>query len=309
MKKKDVIIIGGGPAGISAAIWLRRLGVDHLLIEKNSKLGGQLHDIHNEIIDYPGVFLKKGIEMQIMFAEQFYKLGCESLLNTEVLSISLSERKIVLKQAEETVEYEYRYLIMAAGAKQKRLGIPGEREMILRGEVYSASADRDRFKGKTVAVVGGGDRAVEGALLLADAGAAVYLIHRSQHFKARNQYLEAVVGNKNVNMLTDTEVVQIHGEKSVSSIDLRGKDGNVSNLGVDAVFIRIGTEPNIELVKDTLLLSEDGFIETNSFGKTSTANIYAIGDICTNPMLSSISASAGQGAIVAKFLTALLKQN
>ncbi|HWO97775.1 MAG TPA: NAD(P)/FAD-dependent oxidoreductase [Bacillus sp. (in: firmicutes)] len=306
MQHVDVVIIGGGPAGISAAIWCKRLGVNHLLLEKKEKLGGQLASIHNKIIDYLGLYANNGQEMQKAFVEHFNDIGCVSRLNTNILSLNHSEKTVKIKQGNKVEEIHFHYLILATGAGQKRLEVPGEKEMINRGESYSATTDSYLFKNKVVAVVGGGDRAFEGAILLADAGATVYLIHRSKNFKARMQYIDIAAKKENIKMMTDTQVTAIYGDKCVTSINLINNKGETSALKVDAVLIRIGVKPNNELVKGIVKINETGLVVTDQIGKTSNSSIYAVGDICTNPLFSSISTSVGQATIVAKYLSSLL---
>jgi thioredoxin reductase (NADPH) len=304
MKHVDVVIIGGGPAGISAAIWCQRLGTEYLLIEKEEKIGGQLFQIHNEIIDYPGLHAKNGKEMQEMFQRHFYELGCLSRLKSEVISVNPSAKTVTIQLLG---EIQYSYLILATGAVQRDLGVPGEKEMILRGETYSTTVDSHLFKGKAVAVVGGGDRALEGAVLLADAGAEVYLINRSKKLKARKQYVDLALPKKNIKILYDTQVTRINGEKRVTSVDLVTTKGQTTQLEVAAVLIRIGIKPNNEIIEDLIDFTEEGLLATDALGKTSHRYIYAIGDICTKPLFSSIAFSVGQGAIVAKHLSSLLK--
>jgi thioredoxin reductase (NADPH) len=306
MQHVDVLIIGGGPAGISAAIWCKRLGVKCLLLEEQAQLGGQLLAIFNEIIDYPGIQAENGIEMQRKMVKHFIDMGCLYEVNTKVLSINERSKTVKVKQQEKEKEICYTYLILATGSSQRKLGVPGEQQMIDRGEVYSASADGERLKGKRVALIGGGDRAFEGAHLLASKAKEVYLIHRSTHFKAREQYVEKVLSNPGVKVITDTEVTAIHGKHHVTSIDLKSKSSECKNLSVDAVLIRLGVAPNIELIKEKVTTTQSGLIVINEVHQSSNPAIYAIGDACTTPLFSSISSSAGQGAVVAKHLSSLL---
>jgi len=306
MQHVDVLIIGGGPAGISAAVWCKRLGVECLLLEAQAQLGGQLLTIFNEIIDYPGIQAENGIEMQRKMVKHFIDMGCLYEVNTKVLSIDERSKKVKVKQQETEAEICYTYLILATGSSQRRLGVPGEQQMIERGEVYSASADGERLKGKTVALIGGGDRAFEGAHLLAPKAKEVYLIHRSTYFKAREQYVEKVLSNPDVKVMTDTEVTAIHGKHHVTSIDLKSKNTECENLFVDAVLIRLGIAPNVELIKEKVTTTQSGLIVINEVHQSSNPYIYAIGDACTTPLFSSISSSAGQGAVVAKHLSSLL---
>ncbi|MEH7138351.1 NAD(P)/FAD-dependent oxidoreductase [Priestia megaterium] len=306
MQHVDVLIIGGGPAGISAAVWCKRLGVDCLLLEEQAQLGGQLFTIYNEIIDYPGIQAENGIEMQRKMVQHFIDMGCLYEVNTKVISIDERSKTVKVKQQETEKEISYTYLILATGSSQRKLGVPGEQQMIDRGEVYSASADGERLKGKRVALIGGGDRAFEGAHLLASQAKQVYLIHRSTHFKAREQYVEKVLSDPGVKVMTDTEVTAIHGKHHVTSIDLKSKNSECKNLSVDAVLIRLGIAPNVELIKEKVTTTQSGLIVINEVHQSSNPSIYAIGDACTTPLFSSISSSAGQGAIVAKQLSSLL---
>ncbi|RDZ14709.1 NAD(P)/FAD-dependent oxidoreductase [Priestia megaterium] len=308
MQHVDVLIIGGGPAGISAAVWCKRLGVECLLLEEQAQLGGQLLAIFNEIIDYPGIQAENGIEMQRKMVKHFIDMGCLYEVNTKVLSINERSKTVKVKQQEKEKEICYTYLILATGSSQRKLGVPGEQQMIDRGEIYSASADGERLKGKKVALIGGGDRAFEGAHLLASKAKEVYLIHRSTHFKAREQYVEKVLSNPGVKVITDTEVTAIHGKHHVTSIDLKSENKECQNLLVDAVLIRLGVAPNVELIKEKVTTTQSGLIVINEVHQSSTPSIYAIGDACTTPLFSSISSSAGQGAIVAKHLSSLLNE-
>lgn len=306
MQHVDVLIIGGGPAGISAAVWCKRLGVECLLLEEQAQLGGQLFTIYNEIIDYPGIQAENGIEMQRKMVQHFIDMDCLYEVNTKVISINERSKTVKVKQQETEKEIGYTYLILATGSSQRKLGVPGEQQMMERGEVYSASADGERLKGKRVALIGGGDRAFEGAHLLASQAKEVYLIHRSTHFKAREQYVEKVLSDPGVKVMTDTEVTAIHGKHHVTSIDLKSKNSECKNLSVDAVLIRLGVAPNVELIKEKVTTTQSGLIVINEVHQSSDPSIYAIGDACTTPLFSSISSSAGQGAVVAKHLSSLL---
>ena len=309
MQHVDVLIIGGGPAGISAAVWCKRLGVECLLLEEQAELGGQLFTIYNEIIDYPGIQAENGIEMQRKMVQHFIDMDCLYEANTKVISIDERSKTVKVKQQETEKEIGYTYLILATGSSQRKLGVPGEQQMIDRGEVYSASADGERLTGKRVALIGGGDRAFEGAHLLASQAKQVYLIHRSTHFKAREQYVEKVLSDPGVKVMTDTEVTAIHGKNHVTSIDLKSKNSECENLLVDAVLIRLGIAPNVELIKEKVTTTQSGLIVINEVHQSSNPAIYAIGDACTTPLFSSISSSAGQGAIVAKHVSSLLKKS
>jgi thioredoxin reductase (NADPH) len=246
--------------------------------------------------------------MQRKMVQHFIDMGCLYEVNTKVFSINERSKTVKVKQQETEKEICYTYLILATGSSQRKLGVPGEQQMIDRGEVYSASADGERLKGKKVALIGGGDRAFEGAHLLASKAKEVYLIHRSTYFKAREQYVEKVLSNPGVKVITDTEVTAIHGKHHVTSIDLKSENKECENLLVDAVLIRLGVAPNVELIKEKVTTTQSGLIVINEVHQSSNSYIYAIGDACTTPLFSSISSSAGQGAVVAKHLSSLLNE-
>lgn len=307
MKHIDVIIIGGGPGGLSSAIWCKRLGINHILIEQKDILGGQLLHINNKIIDYLGIEANNGRELQLKFMSNIEKINTPVLFNAQVSRVDPAKR-IIEVSINGTVnqKYSYGYLIIATGSSPRKLGIPGEQEMIERGEIYSASRDSYLFRNKKVAVIGGGDRSFEGATLLAKQGAEVMVIHRSTHFRARKQYVDAVYAHPNIQVLTDHYVKAIEGEGKVTSITIQGNGSAERRVPIDAVFVRLGYSPNSKLFENRINISTDGLIVTNGIGNTSDSYIYAIGDVCTAPLYSSISSSIGQAAIVCKHISSII---
>lgn len=302
----DILIIGGGPAGISAAIWCSRLGMDHLLIEEKEMLGGQLRLIHNRIIDYPGLQAENGEEMRNLFVRHAESLQCRYRVNTRAVKIDGAGKVAVAETGGLKTRIGFRYLIYAAGAVRRKLGVPGEKEMFARGEMYSATKDSHLFKGKSVAVVGGGDRAFEGACLLAEAGAHVYLIHRSERFRARQAYLNRAQSYQNIRILPNRRVKAIIGEDQTEAVELVRLSGESCFLPVSAVFVRIGMEPNSGLVQHVAGTDADGYIVSDGYGKTECEWLYAIGDNCLGPLYSSIAGAAGQGAAAAKHIASRL---
>lgn len=308
MEKYDVIIIGGGVAGISAAIWCNRLKLNHLLLESNHTPGGQLEQIFNQIIDYPGKIIDNGKELQKNLIEQIDTLKCNISCNSVVSELDTANKTIQYLKDGHRIEASYQYLIIATGAKHRTLNVPGELEMMERGEVYSATRHKDKFTNKQVAIVGGGDRAFEGAMLLANAGAKVVLIHRSAHFRARNTYKDEVLDHKNIEILTNTTVRSIHGDSKVESIEVN-HNGMTHSIEVEGILIRIGNVPNSSLVKNIVKLDNQENIVVNKLGQTSNPSIFAIGDVCTPAAYCSISLSVGQGMITTKYISELLLQN
>ncbi|MCI1576047.1 MAG: NAD(P)/FAD-dependent oxidoreductase [Weizmannia coagulans] len=306
MLDADILIIGGGPAGISAAIWCSRLGMNHLLVEEQKMLGGQLSLIHNRIIDYPGLQAENGEEMRRYFVRHAESLQCRYRVNTRVVKIDAEGKVAVVETGGLKTQIGFRYLIYAAGAVRRKLGVPGEKEMFARGEIYSATKDSHLFKGKSAAVIGGGDRAFEGACLLAEAGAHVYLIHRSERFRARQAYLSRAQSYKNIRILPNMRVKAIIGENQTEAVELIHSSGESCFLSVSAVFVRIGMEPNSALVQNVTGTDADGYIVSDGYGKTECEWLYAIGDNCLGPLYSSIAGAAGQGAAAAKHIASRL---
>ncbi|MCD8508674.1 MAG: NAD(P)/FAD-dependent oxidoreductase [Bacillus sp. (in: Bacteria)] len=306
MEKVDVVIVGGGPAGISATIWCQRLGINHLLLEAKQEVGGQLEGIHNKIIDYPGIIAENGKEMQHLFTEHLQLLKCNFRTGTTVIEIDPLDKVISYSEKEKQRKIQYNFLIYAAGSKQRCLNVPGESEMIERGEVYSATRDKRLFSGKKVAVIGGGDRAFGGALLLAEEGAVVTLIHRSSYFRARKTYQDAVFNHQAINVHANTEVKRLLGNSHVEQVEVI-KNGVKQYLNTDAVFIRIGVAPQTELIQDFVTLDDQGYTVVDKVGQTDTPSIFAIGDTCNTPDYSGITSSAGQGMIAVKCISEQLK--
>lgn len=311
MRETDIVIIGGGPAGMTAAIWCQRLGLDHQLVEAKSRLGGALFDIHNPIIDYPGSQTANGRELQALFHQHVLDLKCVHHVQARVQTVDVRSKILRVAFGEDPAqeqEIRYRGLILATGAAERRLAVPGEAEMIARGEVYSASRDRDRFTGRRVAVVGGGDRAFEGALLLAERGAEVVLIHRSDRFRARSEFSDPVLQHPRIQILTHATITQIFGEGAVAGIHVQLGDGSEKKIEVDALFVRIGVEPHSHLVRGQVETDPDGYILTDSVGQSNCPSIFAVGDVCTRPLYSSIASAVGQSMIAAKHLSLYLAQ-
>lgn len=308
VKKVNVLIVGGGPAGISALIWCKRLNLTHLLVEKTHSLGGQLEHIKNQVIDYPGLYGMTGKEILQHFLNHLSELKSEYMCNSMIKNIEMNEKTatIITRDGEITIQFDY--VIFATGASLRTLGVQGEDEMMKRGEVYSASKDSHLFTNKKVVIVGGGDRAFEGALLLANAGANVTLIHRSNIFRARKEYLVPVKEHPHITFLLDTKVVAILGEDRTSGVMVQTKNTEPYTIETDAVLIRIGIQPNIEQLQGIIATSREGYVLADEYGKTSHDCIYAIGDLCNNPEFTSISTSVGQGMLAAKKISLLLEK-
>ncbi len=284
----DIIILGSGPAGLSAAIYAQRARLSTLLIEEKPLSGGQILDTY-EVDNYPGLPGITGFEMGQKFRAHADRLGAE-VVNAQVLSVRLDgEKKIVTTQKG---VYEAKTLIIATGAKHRRLGIPGEDKLVGMGVSYCATCDGAFFKGKTVAVVGGGDVALEDAIYLARTSEKVYLIHRRDELRGAKILQEKVKEASNIEPVLDSVVTEIKGEGQVSSILLSSKNGESRELEVQGVFIAVGIEPNSSAVKDLVAQDAGGYIVAGEDTKTSVEGVFAAGDVRTKQLRQVLTAAA-----------------
>ena len=285
----DLIIIGSGPAGLSAAVYGKRAGLNLLVLEKAPMSGGQVLNTY-EVDNYLGLPGMNGFDMGMQFRAHADKLGVE-FRETEVLS--LSERngmKIVKTDAE---ELEAKTVILATGAVHARLGVPGEEELSGMGVSYCATCDGAFFRGKTVAVVGGGDVALEDAIYLARTCEKVYLIHRRDELRGAKVLQEELQSLENVEILYSCTVEEIQGEDAVENLRVKNvKTGEISDLPVAGIFVAVGIRPNTELVRNMVDCDEGGYILAGEDCATNVPGLYAAGDVRKKPLRQIITAVA-----------------
>jgi thioredoxin reductase (NADPH) len=299
----DVIIIGAGAAGLSAALWCDELGLDTLVLEQESEVGGQLLSIYNPIKNYPGVQTGNGRELRDLFAAQVEGAEFDLWTEAEIESVDPASRRINLRSGE---ELQAICLVIATGVRRRRLGIPGELELAGRGVVESGTRDRDLLAGKDVCIIGGGDAAAENALLLAEVCPTVTLVHRGKALRARREFVEKLQGNHCITVFKGAVVRRIIGERQVEAVEiLRGGAIKPFQMAVGGVLVRIGVEPNTALFREQLRADERGYITTSAEHETSVANVFAIGDV-SNPLAPTIAGATGAGATVAKLISARL---
>lgn len=293
----DTIIIGGGPAGYTAALYATRAGLSTLVLEKFSA-GGQM--TKTSVIDnYPGFNegvdgFTLGTKMQ-MGAERF---GAKTL-QTEVLSVNLSEK--VKKITSDSGEYLAKTVIIATGAEHKSLNLQNEQELLGRGVGYCAACDGMFFKGKTVGVVGGGNSAAADALLLSKICKKVYLIHRRDTLRATKIYHAPLMKAENVEFKWNSKVSKFLFDKRLNGVEIENvENGTVAELNLDGLFISIGRAPSTELFKGQLELDEFGYIIADETCKTNVQGVYAIGDVRTKPLRQIVTATA-DGATAVHF--------
>lgn len=300
----DVVIIGAGPAGLAAALWSEQLGLDTLLLEQGETVGGQLHSIYGAIENYPGVRTLNGAELLARFADQIDDAGFDVWTNVEIASVDLAAKRVSLSSGEQLQSIS---IIIATGVRRRQLSIPGANAFSGKGIIDSAARDCNLFSGKDVCVIGGGDAAVENALLLADVCPTVTLVHRGKKLGARREFVEQLQTNHCVTVFTESVVSRIIGNEEVEAVEIRRKEAiKPFQMAVRGVLIRIGVEPNTDLFSDQLQLDAKGYIVVSNQQETSLTNVFAIGDV-SNPMAPTISGAAGAGATAAKVIAARLQ--
>ncbi|MDI3502641.1 MAG: thioredoxin reductase [Archaeoglobi archaeon] len=287
----ELIIIGGGPAGLTAGIYAQRARMDAILLERLSP-GGQvaLTDI---VENYPGFPEIQGFELIRRFEEHARKFGLRIESGKEVTKVELEGDVKRVYCGDEV--YEALSLIIATGAKPKKLGVKGEEEFTGRGVSYCATCDGFFYRDKVVCVLGGGDTAVSEALYLSKLASKVYLIHRRDRLRAAKILQERAMQRENIEFIWNSTVEEIRGDDKVTSVLLRNlRSGETRELPVDGVFIFVGTHPNTEFID--VEKDENGFIITDEMLRTSAEGVFAAGD-CRKKPLRQISTAVGDGAL------------
>lgn len=285
---KDLVIIGGGPAGLTAAIYGIRAGLDLVLIEKFSP-GGQVVNSY-EIENYPG-FLEpvEGWKLMAGMEEQTRRLGAE-IMSSEVLSVRKEADAFTVSLSDGAVQA--RSVIIAAGASNRKLNVPGEKEFLGRGVSYCATCDGAFYKNRITVVAGGGDVALEEAFFLTRFASKVYLVHRREHFRGADILQKRVMNNEKIVPVLCTNIESINGEDGVKSVSLKNAlTGEKSTLQTDGVFIFIGYDPNTSFV-DAELLNEQKEIVVDMNMKTPVDGLFAAGDIRSGSKRQIVMAAA-----------------
>ena len=301
IQRVDTLIVGAGAAGLSAALWLRDFGLDALLIEESPRPGGQLHEIHAPIPNYLATHGWDGARLAGAALSDARLAGLSILVGARVTRISARGRWIDREEDDAGGEARLhaRALVLATGLRRRSLGVPGEAELTGRGVSHSANRDRERFAERPVVVVGGGTAAVEDALLCAEVGSEVTLLHRSGTFRARADFLERARAHPAIRIVQNAVVTGVEGSDAVEGVTYRARRGRAeSRVACSGVFVRIGWEPRTELVRDQLRCDRAGYLRVGASGVTSAPWVFAAGDVCA-PNSPSIANAVGQGAAVA----------
>ena len=296
----DVIIIGGGAAGLSAALWCDELGLKTVLLESGSEFGGQLLRVYNPIKNHLGIETENGRELRDVFVKQTQNRQFVVRFNTGVKEID-TENKLILTAGNEKLSAEN--LIVATGVRRRRLSVEGEEQFKDKGIIESGKRDSNLASEKNALVVGGGDAAFENALILSETAASVTLVHRKANFRARPEFVEQVKNNPKIKILTETIVRKFTGGERVESVELESlKSKEIFEKNIEAVLIRVGVEPNTNFLRGKLKLDKQGYIEINRNCQTSADGIYAVGDVAS-PLSPTVSSAVGMGATAAKTIT------
>ncbi len=304
-KTFDVIIVGGGAAGMSAALWCDDLGLSALLLEARAELGGQLLRVHNPLENHLGGAAKNGRAMRDVFIRQLNKRKFSLKLSSEIFALDLQRKIVRLAGGDEFSAVAG--IVIATGVKRRKLNVGGEEEFIGKGIVESGARDRNSVKGKTAAIVGGGDAAFENALILAGeteekAAAAknVYLICRGADFRARAEFVKRVSAHPKIEILTETIVREIGGGEGLEFVRLENlRTKKNFKLPIEALLIRAGVEPNTGIFRGKLDLDEQGFIKIDSSCQTNVKGVFAVGDVAS-PLAPTLSGAVGMGATAVK---------
>jgi thioredoxin reductase (NADPH) len=298
-QRVEALIVGAGVAGLSAALWLRDFGVDYLVLEEALQPGGQLHDIHAPVLNYLSAFGWQGERIARAILNDARAAELRVLVGAPVTRIGVRSR-LVERGAE---RYHAKAILIATGLRRRKLDVPGESELTGRGVSVSANADRTSYAGRPVVVVGGGTAAVEDALLCAEVGSPVTLLHRSTRFRARRDFLARALKNPAIRIVRDARISRIVGRDRVEGVEYRTASSSKARVvRADAVFVRVGWEPRTRLLRGQLRLDRAGYIRAGLAGITSVPGIYAAGDVCS-PEWPSIANAAGQGATAAWEIT------
>lgn len=282
----DTVIIGSGPAGLSAAVYAKRAQLKAVVIEKEYMGTGQIA-VSERVDNYLGLYGESGFDLGERFRSHAVSLGVEFIEN-EVIKI-VPEDDCYNIAFTDNKNIQAKTIIYAAGANPRRLDVKGESEFTGKGVSYCAVCDGAFYKGKTVAVVGGGDTALQDALLLSKIAKTVCLVHRRDEFRANKSLQKSVTETPNIKLVLNSVVKEIIGDKKVSGVKILN-NGNEELLNVDGIFTAVGTVPNSSLLNGIAELDDNGYVVANEDGITSAKGIFAAGDVRTKRLKQVVTA-------------------
>lgn len=297
----DTIILGGGPAGLSAGIYSARGAVSTAIVDKNM-FGGQPSN-YLELENYPGFPIVGGYDLMEKIEEHADKFGIQKFPMQEIEKVDLISKKIYTKE----YEFSAKTIIIATGAQPMKLGVKGEKEFVGRGVSYCAVCDGAFYKNKVVAVIGGGNSAIEEAMYLTKFASKVFVVHRRDELRADKIIQERAFKNKKIVFVWNNVVKEINGENTVNSVVLEDvKTGKQTDLTVDGVFPYIGIVPNTEDFNGQLMQDKKGFIITDETMATSINGVFAVGDVRNTPLRQVVTA-VSDGAVGAVYAVKYLE--
>ena len=289
----DIIIIGAGPAGLTAAIYARRASKSVLVLEAMSYGGQIINTPHIE--NYPVAAHISGFDFATKVYEQAKALGAEIKFQKALEIRDNGDTKTVVTAKG---EYEAKAVIIATGSKNRPLGVDGEKKLVGRGISYCATCDGAFFRGKTVAVVGGGNTALEDALYMADIAEKVYLIHRRDAFRGEEATAEKLQARGNVELVLNSQVTKLNADKRLQSIEVTDKQGNVRTLEVSGLFVAVGRIPENQPFAPLIALDGAGYAVAAENCRTKTKGIFVAGDNRVKDVRQLVTATA-DGAVAA----------
>jgi thioredoxin reductase (NADPH) len=299
----ELVIVGAGPAGVSAALWARSLGLSALLLEAGSEPGGQLHHVYFRPENLPGAVAGHGAEIAAALAADLvtYDVPVRYDARAEALEPGVPAVRIAGGE-----RFAANAVLIATGARRRRLEVPGERELEGRGVSFSANRDREGFAGEDMAVIGGGDSAYENALLLAAVGCRVTIVARGTT-RARAEYLKRVAADPRIEVVQNSRVIAVLGEERVRAVRLAGPRGEFE-LPVSGVVVKVGVVPNTEWCAGALERDAEGFIPVDEEFGTSQPRVWAVGDV-TRPAVAGIAVALGHGGLAVTTIRAVLRRD
>ena len=308
MKEYDIIIIGGGPAGLTAGLYSKRANLKALLLEKMAS-GGQLANT-DEIENYPGFESISGFELSQKMEAHAKKFGLE-IIQEEAVEIKDEGNYKIVKTADS--EFKAYAVVLASGGTPRKLNIPGEKEFFGKGVSYCATCDGFFFRNKIITVIGGGDAAVEEALFLTKFGSKVYIVHRRDELRAQKIIRDRAFNNEKIEFIWNSVPLKIDGGETIDSIKLKNvKTGEEWDHETNAVFIFIGFIPNTNLINEGVTKNSEGYIITNQNMETGIPGIFAIGDV-RERLTRQVTTSVGDGTTAAvaadKYIETLKDEN
>ncbi len=290
----DIIVIGAGPAGLTAALYALRADKTVLVLEKGT-FGGQI-TYSPQIENYPGYAQMSGNEFAEKLIDQVLSQGAEIEMETVTAVRDNGATKTVVT---EEGEHEAKAVIIATGVKHRQIGLPNENELVGEGISYCAVCDGAFFKGQTVAVLGGGNSALQEAVLLSEGCKKVYVIQNLDYFTGEARLVEKLKQKDNVEFIMGTVITALNGDKSLESLTLRKEsDGSESNLGVNGLFVAIGLIPNNKIFAEIAGLDEWGYIDSDESCLTKTEGVFVAGD-CRKKQIRQITTAAADGSVAA----------